>query len=59
MNLIPISGSLIMCPPVLAFVRKQNKEMEKSKIDSQRKRAKKKGGMFIEVIWQPKAQFNL
>lgn len=29
-NLIPISGSLIMCLPVLAFVTKQNKELEKS-----------------------------
>lgn len=65
-NLIPISGSLIMCLPVLAFVGKRNEEMEKSKEREPKRGVKKvqkvereKGGqvamgLFREVIWQQK-----
>lgn len=54
-----------MCLPVLAFVRKQNKEIEKSMVREPKKEGKKKSewskkrgakGLFREVIWQEKAQ---
>lgn len=53
-----------MCLPVLAFVRKRNKDMEKSKGECQKRGgkktpewSKKRGakGLFREVIWQQKA----
>lgn len=55
-NLIPISGSLIMCLLVLAFVRKWNKETGKTIGESQKREGgRKRVGLFREVIWQQKA----
>lgn len=55
-NLIPISGSLIMCLLVLTFVRKWNKETGKTIGESQKREGgRKRVGLFREVIWQQKA----
>lgn len=61
MNLISISGNLIICLPVLAVVGKRNKETEKSKGESQKKggEVRKEGGCLEKCVWEMFAGFHL